>query len=392
MKILLVHNKYQQKGGEDIVFEAEARMLSNHGHQVITMVFDNNLIKGYQKFSSFFNSFFSIHSFIKIIKTMKKENPDVLHIHNMFFKASPSVIYAAKFCRIPVILTLHNFRLICPSGTLLHEGKIFEDSLKEYFPLTAVRKKVYRNSTYQTLALALNLTFNKSIGTWNRIDKYIFLTHFSKDIFKRSTLKIDEKKFVVKPNFVEDKGFNLIKDEYYIFIGRLSEEKGVDVMLDAFSKMDKELIIVGSGPKDKKTRDISLAKDNINFVGNKPHDEVIGLLKNAKALIFPSIWYETFGMTVIEAFSCATPVIASKIGSMNELINPGVNGLFFEPGNCDSLMDAICELEQNLEAQKNMRRNARDSFEKNFSCEINYPQIIAIYESTLNSAELGASL
>ncbi|MDR1181671.1 MAG: glycosyltransferase family 4 protein, partial [Bacteroidales bacterium] len=248
MKILIIHTAYRYKGGEDSVVESEKKLLHDNGHDVHSLIF-NNPDSPVKALLMFFIALFNPVSYFKVSKAIEEFQPDVIHIHNWHFAASPSVFWAARRKHIPVVHTLHNYRLLCPSGILFHQGKLFLDSLKQDFPWRAVRKKVYRNSVFQTFWLAFVVWFHEKTGTWNKVNKYIALTLFGKDLFVSSNPTVFTNKIIVKPNFTYgDKSFNVKRQaDSFLFIGRLSEEKGMDCLLEAFKLTGLKLKIGGNG-------------------------------------------------------------------------------------------------------------------------------------------------
>src|SRR6267154_2136215 len=208
MRILLIHNKYKQPGGENIVFESEGELLSSNGHLVEHLVFDNSTIQTFvDKFFSGLKVIYNPESARKLREKIEHFKPDIIHVHNFVPLVSPSIFSVAKKFNIPIILTLHNYRLICPSATLVHKGKIYERSVNSVFPIDAIIKGVYRNSKLQTAAVATMVAVHNQLGTWrNKVDFYIALSNFAKEKFKTSGLAIPEERLVVKPNFVQDFG------------------------------------------------------------------------------------------------------------------------------------------------------------------------------------------
>ncbi|GHV47626.1 hypothetical protein FACS1894181_01450 [Bacteroidia bacterium] len=200
MKILLIHTTYRFKGGEDSVVESEKKLLQANSNEVFTLTFGNPASIIFAS-TMFLISIFNPFSYWKVTRAIKNFQPDVIHVHNWHFAASPSVFIAARIRKIPVVHTLHNYRLLCPSGILFHNGQLFLESLQQKFPWSAVKKRVYRNSVVQTFWLAFIVWFHKKIGTWNKIDRYIVLTPFSKELFTRSALHLSPEKLTIKPNF-----------------------------------------------------------------------------------------------------------------------------------------------------------------------------------------------
>jgi glycosyltransferase involved in cell wall biosynthesis len=386
MKILLVHNRYQQVGGEDSVFQAESELLSKHGHDVDHLVFDNHEIRTvFEKYLSGLKAIYNPASAKAIAKKIREFSPDIIHVHNFLPLASPSVFFTAKRFKIPVVLTLHNYRLLCPSATLFHDGKIYEKSIASVWPLDAIWKGVYRNSRIQTAAVASMTAIHNILGTWrNKVDCYIALTQFARDKFADSTLAIAPEKFVVKPNFIKDCGRGFIqRDNSFLFIGRLVEEKGVRTVLEAARREKFNLTIIGDGPLREEVEQAATSHSNISYLGQQPREVVMRHLKRCKALIFPSLWFEGFPITLLEAFSTCTPVIATRLGGMKEIIQEGVNGLLFEPDDIEELLQRIHEIDNNPELVQKLRENARLSYLDRYTAGRNYSQLVSIYEKVI---------
>lgn len=386
LKILLIHNQYQYRGGEDTVFELELKLLERMGETVETLLFYNDDIKSIvSKIKFGLSSFYNLNSSYLLDEKIKEFNPDIIHVHNFFPIASPSLFYIANDKKIPIIMTLHNYRLICPNAMFFREGKVCEDCISKSFAIDGVLHGCYRDSMLQTFFLASMTWLHKKNGTWqNRIDKYIVLTHFAKNKFLNSSLKLNDSKIEIKPNFVVDHGFELDKEEYSLFVGRLSEEKGIDTLLNAFKNSSRELHIIGTGPMLETVKEYANKYDNIKYLGFQSIDFIITKLKKSKALIFTSISYETFGMTIIEAFSCATPVISSDIGAPKELLHDRLTGLIYKVGDSKDLLSKIEKLYTHPNEYTKLCKNARKEFEKNYSEEKNYNQLINIYKKVIN--------
>lgn len=386
MKIILLHNRYNHRGGEDSVFEAEADLLEQAGHVVCRLIFTNDAFShGWKKLLGGMLSLFNPSSYLRVRREIRRERPNVLHIHNLFSTATPAVIWAAWMQRVPVVMTLHNFRLLCPSATLLYHGQVYEQSLQAFFPWDAVKKRVYRDSLAQTLALALTTTLHRLIGTWNRVGRFLVLSDFSRSKFLESRLGVLPDRYAVKPNFVPDRGFSLDKGEEFLFVGRLSPEKGLPVLLEAFAGTSLRLTIVGDGPLRPEVEAAAEASPNIRYLGPKGSGEVLELMRRAKALIFCSVWYETFGMVAIEAFSTATPVLASHLGTMAELIVDGVNGLHFEAGNGLALRKAVERLTAEPALHTRLCQGARDTWMAKYTPEANLKMLESLYSEAIQN-------
>ncbi len=388
MKVLFIHCLYKLAGGEDGVVTAEIKLLRASGIDVELLSFSNegsSLLKILQLP-------FNLSSYLKTRRKLKAFKPDIVHVHNLHFAASTSVLYALKSEKVPFVVTLHNFRLLCPSGTLYHNGKPYLKSLHSSFPWAAVRDGVYNNSKFLTFWVGFSTWINRLIGTWKIADRYIVLTGHAKSIFEKSSSHIDIKKIIIKPNFVYDPQVSTVSDKKnFLFVGRLSEEKGILVLLEAFKDTTHNLKIIGDGPL-KGLVEASLEEHrNITYMGYQQKDAIIKELTNCDALIFPSVWYETFGLTIIEAFATSTPVIASNIGSASLLINNGFNGLHFEESNIEDLKSKLNEWQALSEDEKGVyRKNARQTYEQYYTPTENLQQLLSIYTSVIEERKEGS--
>ncbi len=390
MRVLLIHNQYKQRGGEDVVFKSESDLLLKHGHQVDNLVYDNSNIETvYDKLKSGLKLIYNPDTAHDIGVKIRDFKPDVIHVHNILPLVSPSIFYVAKKWNIPLVLTLHNYRLICPSATLFYKGKIYEKSINSILPLGAIWRGVYRNSRIQTAAVAVMTAIHNILGTWrNHIDCYITLTEFARKKIINSTLSIPEHKFVVKPNFAEDCGSGSDhREDYFLFVGRLTEEKGLRTLLNAAKAHSFKLTIIGDGPLKHLVETSVKENPSITYLGYQSREHVINYLKKCKAFIFPSIWYEGFPVIIVEALSTGTPIIASDLGSMSEIIENEVNGMHFMPGDEHDLISRIIQMTNNDELARRLSDNARLSYKKLYTPEQNYTELVGIYKNVLQNRE-----
>ena len=392
MNILLVHNYYQLSGGEDTVVENEKNLLVNNGHAVVVYSRDNNEIKQmsiFQKLNLPINSIFNIRTYFEIKKIILKEKIDVLHVHNTLHLISPAVYYAAINSGVPVVQTIHNFRLLCPAATFYRNGKICEDCVSKGLKC-AIMHKCYRNSLIQTLVCTLGIWIHRKTGVLKKIN-YITLTEFTRK--KLLSLPLIKENVYIKPNFsFEEKENKVTTSEkgYYLFVGRIEEIKGICLLVEAFESMPHmKLKIIGSGTLDEYLRRYIAEKEitNIQILGFVSHEKISEYLKGAKALIMCSQWYETFGMVIVEAYSNKIPVIVGNIGNIRGLVDEGKTGYTFDYNSKESLIKAVMKMEQSDSDM--MGELAYDAFCKKYSGKVNYSILMDIYSSVLSSRYRG---
>ena len=389
MKILLVHNEYQQRGGEDVVFEQEKRILERTGHDVITYCRSNHEIEELSvvgRAGLLVRTVWASDTHRDFSALLARENPDVVHVHNTFVMISPSVYSACREQGIPIVQTLHNFRLLCPGAQLLRDGKICEECI-DHSLWRSVWHACYRDSRPATASVALMLAWHRRSGTWNElVDRYIALTEFARNRFIAAGFAPG--KIVVKPNFVDpDPGEKESAGEYALYVGRLSREKGLRTLLDAWKRLPKScpLHIAGDGPQRQELEDEAqrCGLSSIRFRGRLSHSETIAAMKGARFLILPSEWYEGFPMTLAESFACGTPVICSKLGAMEEIVEDDRTGLHFLPGDSEDLAQKVEWAFSHSSEMAAMGRAARREYESRYTAERAYSQLMEIYEQTV---------
>ncbi|MBX2860459.1 MAG: glycosyltransferase family 4 protein [Vampirovibrio sp.] len=383
MKILMLHNHYQHRGGENAVFEAESALLAAHGHAVETVTFSNDDIQTpWQKAMAGVKGLYNPTSASILAQKIKAFQPDVLHLHNFFPVASPSVLYTARRMGVPTVVTLHNYRLICPKALLYRDGEVCERCVDKVLPLDGVRFQCYRNSGLQTTAVGLMTGVHKMLGTWqNQVNQYIALSQFAKNRLLDSSLNVPADKITVKPNFVTDPGVpeGIERQPYFLFVGRLSEEKAIDILVAAFQQTGLPLKIVGGGPLDHIVQAAATSHPNIQPLGPKSKEVVLDLMRQTQALVLPSICYEGCPMTILEAFSVGTPVIASNLGGPAVMVKDGETGLLVTPNHVNDLAQASQQVASDSEGQATMGQQARRTYEALYTPEANYQQLMAIY-------------
>jgi glycosyltransferase involved in cell wall biosynthesis len=317
-----------------------------------------------------------------------RTRPHVAHFHNVFPQISVSGYRACKRLGVPVIQTVHNYRLICVRGDYFRNNRVCHDCLKWKVPLPALLHRCYRGSFAQSAAAAAALAAHQVLRTWNRlVDVFVALTEFGK--LKLIEAGFPEQKIVVKPNFVHpDPGIceRYSSKGYALFVGRLSPEKRVVSLIEAWGTIDDvPLVIVGSGPGEALIKQIVGCGQlsNVQLIEAQPRTELLALMKGAKLLLVPSEWYETFGMVIIEAFACGIPVFASRLGAMRELIEDGKTGRLFTPGSIEEIRQCMAWASQHPAELARMGLNARNVFETRYTAEVNYPLMMGVYSKAI---------
>ncbi|MCY4781580.1 glycosyltransferase family 4 protein [Sphingobacterium sp. UT-1RO-CII-1] len=381
MRIYIIHNFYQHPGGEDVVFHQQVRELSKQ-HDV--EVFNTHNLKGTKGLLQFISYPFNLYISQKITKAVKRFRPDIVHIHNIHYSIGPQIIRSLDSIGIPIVMTLHNYRLLCPSASLFFERKVFKSSLQERFPRTAIKKKVLDNSLIKTFITGFTYWLHSRIGTWDKVSRFLVLSSFAKEIFNESTFPVPQERFVVHANALEVGKKEAKREDYFVYIGRLSEEKGIIPLIEAFRELPVKLKIYGSGPQEKEVIKIAASSSNIELLGFQAPDTLSASLSTASALIVPSICYEGMPMSIIEAFGNGTPVLASAIGILNKMVLPLYTGLHFDPQHKESIKQCILQWRDISETEKNkIGNNCRKEYEDNYTLQHNLNNLLKIYREVL---------
>lgn len=411
MKVVIVHNYYQHAGGEDRVVAAESALLTAYGHQVVPYVVHNQSINSlWQKLRLWVDCIFSVQHYRRFRRFLQQQQPDVVHVHNYFPLLSPAIFYAAQHEGIAVVHSLHNFRAICPSATLFDGARVQTQSVR-HSPFWAVRQKVYRQSYLATLLVYLMVVVHRRVGTWqHQVDHFIALSPSGRDLYLAAgwpAAKVSVKanfiapveplvptssqtaitapipEATVMPTAAEMAGAAL-------FVGRLSPEKGVQLLLSAWSQQASPLYLVGSGPLQADVQQAALNNPLLKPLGAQSPAQVQLLMQQASLLIVPSTCLETFGLVVLEAFRQRLPVLVAAHGALSDLVQHGHNGWHFQPADAADLGQQARFLLQDQPLRQQLGAEGWRTEQQHFDSAQNYQQLLAIYQQAISTAHAKA--
>ncbi|MDT8069964.1 MAG: glycosyltransferase [Terriglobia bacterium] len=366
-------------------------MLRSRGHEVFEYTRDNNEINLQAPHKIAFRTLWSSNDYGGVRQLIRREKVDLVHVHNFLPLISPSVFYAAQQEHVPVVHTLHNYRLACPGARFLRNGKICEDCLGKTMAWPGILHGCYRKSRAATTGVAGMIATHRLLGTWtNKVNAYLVVSEFMRRKF--ATAGLPPEKIFLKPNFAPDRGAGEGHGGYALFVGRLEPEKGITTLLAAWEQLGSKvpLKIVGSGPLESFVTSKVATLRGVEFLGSRPFEQVFQLMGDALALVVPSQWYEGAPRVIVEALSRGTPVIASDLGGMAELVQHEHSGILFPPGDAAALALSVLRVLEDPQFASQVRTNARNKFLAEFTEERNYQLLMSIY-STLTSARVVGS-
>ncbi|HEY7337648.1 MAG TPA: glycosyltransferase [Bryobacteraceae bacterium] len=389
---MTIHNRYKFRGGEDEQRDSEEQLLAANGHKIQPIVLDNNDIHKTELLRIGLEASWSHRSYVRVAKEIREFAPDVVHIHNFFPVVSPSAHHAAFRLGVPVVQTLHNYRLLCPSGGFYRDRNVCEDCCSRLIPWPGVVHRCYRESVFQTGAAALMISLHRLLKTWQRaVTLFITVSEFQKRKFIENGFS--ESKMVVKPNFVHGPGGPSEGGDEFLFVGRLVAEKGISTLLKAMClvKPSVRLNVVGDGPMAADVRAATDRNPRIKYLGRLPKKDVLDWMGRSRCLIAPSEWYEPFGIVMAEAFAKGTPVIASRIGAAAEIVDDLRTGFHFRPGDPGDLARVIDHASNHGDQLRKMREEARREYELKYTAERNYGLMMDIYDRAISRKSSQAS-
>lgn len=391
MKVLMVHNFYGSTApsGENLVFEAEKTLLEKMGHTVLTFTRHSDEIRA-QGLRGAIKGAMAVpwnpFSATEMLKVLDEFKPDVVHAHNTFPLISPSVFHAIGQ-RAATVLTLHNYRLLCPAAIPMRDGKVCTDCIDRQSVLPALQHGCYRGSRVATLPLAANVALHRALGTWqHQVDAFIALSDFQKSLLGHGGLSVE--KIHIKPNFYACNPvavpFNQ-RAEQVVFVGRLSEEKGVRTLIKAWQQWGSAaplLRMIGDGPLRDELQQQAKGLP-IEFMGQIPAAAAQAQIAKSKLLVLPSEWFETFGLVLIEAFAAGTPAAVSNLGPLPSIVSHGDSGVVFEAANPSALLQAVRQVMNDPVQLKQFGLGARQAFETLYNEEANYVMLMDIYQAAI---------
>ncbi len=387
MRVLLVHNFYRQPGGEDYVFRAEATVLTRNGHEVET--FERSSTDATDSLAGVLKTALRAPWAAKNARALEHQiarfRPDIVHFHNIFPLISPAAYYACRRRGVPVVQTLHNYRLICPKADLYRAGAICETCVGRRFAWPAIRYRCYRDSRPGSAALAGMLALHHGMGTWGAlVDRYIALTDFARD--KMVAGGFPAERIVVKPNFLLDPPRRRQgRGDYAIFIGRLTEEKGLRTLMKAWEGLDIPLRILGGGPLLTELKNWAASRRSVQVEGRVDHPLAMSALEDARFFVLPSHWFEGFPIAVLEAMAAGVPTLASDHGSLASIVNENSGGLVSPSRDAYALSGAARKLWSDDRLNRTLADNAVETFNREFDEVSGLRCLVAMYEDTLET-------
>ena len=390
MKILLCHSYYTQRGGEDRSFEEERELLQANGHPVIEYVRRNEELVGASGVKAALTTLWNRQAARDVAELIRTHRPDVLHATNTFPLISPSVCDVAHRAGVAVVQALRNYRLLCANSYLMRDGRPCEDCVGRAIPWPAVRHRCYRESAAASAVVAAMQVSHRMRGVWrNRVDAFFTLTEFARQKFVDAGLPAE--RIHVKYNSVSpDPGVGAGAGGYVALVGRLSPEKGIATALAAWelNPMLPPLVVVGDGPLKSQVEEAATRDPRITYLGELSNAEAQRVIGNAALLLMPSLWYETFGRTIAEAYATGTPVVASRLGAMAELVDDGVTGALFTAGDSTDLAAKVSQVTSASDVERGgMRVVARQAYEERFLPHHNYGRLLEIYAIALEASQ-----
>ena len=387
MKILIVHNHYQQPGGEQVAVEAQRALLRGHGHDVLTYTRHNAEILdfGLRERALFFpRTLYSRRTYHELTELVRRERPDIAHVHNVFPLLSPAVYRALDDAGVPTVQTIHNFRFLCPNGLFFTQGRACE-RCSHGFTLHAVPRRCYRDSYVLSALYATTIAFHRRVGTFGLIDHFIALSPFSAAKLVDNGL-VSRDRISVVGNFLPDPlpaPGPAHRPPRVLFLGRLSPEKGVATLIEAAAHLPELTVgVLGDGPDAASLAALARSQGlvNVEFLGKVTGEAKWAAMRQARAVVIPSVWYEHFPFVLLESMATGTPAIASRLGSLAELIEDGQTGMLFRAGDSEDLAKKLHLLLTDGQGATAMGEHARQALETHWCAKAHLAGLLRSYE------------
>jgi glycosyltransferase involved in cell wall biosynthesis len=381
MRVLILHSRYLSgaASGENRVAEDEARLLRDAGHHVAVWAPEPAVGGAGGMVKAGLSTVWSPSAVARVRKRIRSSNAEIVHVHNLFPMISPAVLRAADEEGAAVLVTLHNYRLLCLPATFLREGKICEACLGRV-PWRGVRFRCYRDSLPGSAALAASITLHRSIRTFSHVRRFLAVSEFVRSKYVEAGFAPGQ--IVVKPNFTVDAERRRGPGDYFLYLGRLSPEKGVETVVRGWRAELGRLLVVGDGPSADAVR--SLAPEGVEFRGAVESTAVPAILSRARALLVPSRWYEAAPRSITEAYAAGVPVLASRIGALEEAVEDGASGLLVSLDDEERWYDAMKRLSDDEESER-LGAGARALWSARFSPERGLEALEAVYREAASA-------
>jgi glycosyltransferase involved in cell wall biosynthesis len=373
VRILFVHNRYLYRGGEDESRALEIKMLRDHGEEVFEYSVDNSVISRPEILGIGLRSIWNTNQYEHIQSLIRKIRPDVMKVDNYFPILSPSVFEAAKSMKVTTIVSVRNYRLVCPSANLFRNGQLCTSCVDRKVAIPAIWHGCYRGSHLKSASVSASTAYAHLRGVWSdSVDGYIAVSNCVKQQLVAGGFPTE--KIFVKPNFIFDTEAGEGSGGFALFVGRLTEEKGIRTLLNAWAKVGAAvpLKIIGEGPLQGLVEAATARNEAIEYLGRKTLPEVLDYLGRAMFLVFPAEWLEPFGRAIAEAYSKGTPVIGAETLSIRDMIEDSHTGVLYKSGHCEDLAARVLSLAADPERLRQMRVNARQRYLRDYTEEVNY--------------------
>jgi glycosyltransferase involved in cell wall biosynthesis len=399
MRFLLIHNSYQNRGGEEALFETERKVLLAQGHEVLEYRRHNDEIRSYtllQKLTLPVKTVWAWDSYAEVRKICLEQRPQAAILFNTLPLISPAAVYACSSAGVPLLQHYQNYRLVCSAGIFFRNGKACQECL-DYSFLRGIQHGCYRDSRFATTVVTTQTVIHRAAKTWSeQVTGFIAPSQFIRDIAIRGGIPAE--RIHLKPNCVEpDPGIRSSFEDFALYAGRLSPEKGIRTLILAWSKMTEEipLLIAGDGPLRDELENAAKSSGirNVTFLGSLPHGELVSLMKRTRLLIFPTECYEGFPMAIVEGLACGAPILASRIGATRELLQEGETGFFFTPGDHESLATQVQRIWKMHGESERISDRARMEYESKYTGKRNHARLMEIFQRLgVDTKEQGACL